>query len=63
MSVFAFGKIYLSAFYAQNIADRQVTVFVGEGFADSTYWYGPQPNTTPTGLNNPNPDGDLWYDT
>jgi len=59
----AFGQIYLSASYASNAADRLVAVYSGSGTAEASAWYGPNVAFTMTGIRNPNPDGDLWYDT
>ena len=58
----AIGQVYLSAYAAQNAADRRVSTYFMGGFQGAEY-EGPQTNTTPQGLYNPNPDGDLWIDT
>jgi hypothetical protein len=56
----AVGKVFLDAYLARNIADRKTVVFYGP---NNGIGFGPNPNTTPSGLNNPNPEGDLWIDT
>ena len=55
----AIGKVFLDAYLARNLADRKTTVF----YAPNTGGLGPNPNTTPSGLDNPNPEGDMWIDT
>lgn len=63
------GKVYLRTYAAQNAADRRVTSYFEAGTTsggppyDVSIYKGPQTNVTPTGLYNPNPDGDLWIDT
>tara|TARA_R110000822_G_scaffold52235_11_gene135426 strand:+ start:26984 stop:41341 length:14358 start_codon:yes stop_codon:yes gene_type:complete len=58
------GKVYLRTYAAQNAADSSVTAYFMDGFgAGTSQYHGPQTNTTPSGLDNPNPDGDMWIDT
>lgn len=58
------GKVYLRTYAAQNAADSSVTAYFMDGFgAGTSQYHGPQTNTTPSGLDNPNPDGDIWIDT
>ena len=55
----AIGRVFLDAYLARNLADRKTTVF----YTPNTEGQGPNPNTTPSGLDNSNPEGDLWIDT
>ncbi len=57
------GKVYLRTYAAQNAADSSVTAYFMDGFGAGAGYRGPQTNTTPSGLDNPNPDGDMWIDT
>ena len=59
----AIGRVYLSTYAAQNAADQKVTAYFMGGFGSGVNYRGPQTNTTPTGVYNSNPDGDIWVDT
>jgi len=59
----AVGRVFLDAYLARNIADRKTVVFYAPNTGSPGAYFGPNPNTTPSGLNNPNPEGDLWIDT
>ena len=72
----AIGRVYLSTYAAQNLADSKVTSFFtgntngGNEFlgeegpgGNPVYLYGPRANLTPTGHVNHNPDGDIWINT
>jgi hypothetical protein len=63
----AIGLGYLENYVSTNnvlgIADGKVVTFYGPEYYDNPYYYGPMPNTTPSGLDNPTPHGDFWINT
>ena len=61
----AVGKIYLDSWKSQNTADAKVVTYIQAGTPLGTVpaVQGPDPETTPSGVHNPNPEGDIWIDT
>ena len=63
----AIGITYLENFVTANtnraIADGKIVTHYSNNYYDSGLWYGPVPNTTPSGGPNPTPYGDFWINT
>ena len=61
----AIGLMYLESYVAgRDYSDgRVVTHYFHDDSTSPSPGFGPNPNTTPTGVDNPEPDGDLWVDT
>ena len=56
----AIGRMYVDSYIAgRRYSDGRVVTHYSNNFSG----YGPNPNTTPLGIDNPYPDGDFWVDT
>ena len=58
----AFGRTLLDGKVVAHFADGEEKT-TGAGTIFESNLLGPAPNTTPTGLPNPDPNGDIWIDT
>jgi len=62
----AFGRIYLQSYAAQNVADRRSLIFWDHQYPyphQPAPTYGPNVAISEDGTANPNPRGDLWFNT